>query len=106
MLTHNALKNLMQLFELVVTFYLNHKTSHNMHPFCGWVRNIAGLVKNLQLIGGIHCFSRTFKVSAIQSRIRFHFKNKISFVENGLISKETVDTTVSYTNITMKKRCK
>ena len=43
-------------------------------------------------------------MSTIQSRIRFHFKNKISFVENGLISKEMVDTTVSYTNITMKKR--
>ena len=65
-----SLKNLMQSFELVVTFYEIHKTNHNMHLFCGWMCIIAGSGKSLQLIGGIQCFSSIFREFTIQSWTR------------------------------------
>ena len=52
MLTRNALKNLMQSFELVVTLYRIQKTSLNTHKFCEWVCINARSVKSWGLFEG------------------------------------------------------
>ena len=52
MLTHNALKNLIQSIELVVTFCWIHKVIYNMHPFCGWVHTNAGSVRSCSSVDG------------------------------------------------------